>query len=184
MGDITQFVPGLVVALAIGVATGSWAASGLGMGRAAGVTTMISLGAILTTTLSIGSPEAGTVPGTCSFTRWWPAPIEELSTINEISLNVLLFVPLGVMLGASPRSRSKTTAIAATATMPFVIETIQLLVPSLNRYCDTADITDNLTGLVIGLLVGTIAGRAAVVVKRHHERAEASRVASFPIDGP
>ncbi len=47
--------------------------------------------------------------------------------------------------------------IAAIA-LPFAIETIQLLLPVLDRACESADVVDNLTGLVIGLGGGVVAG--------------------------
>jgi hypothetical protein len=37
---------------------------------------------------------------------------------------------------------------------PFAIETAQLLLPVLGRGCQSADVFDNLTGLVLGGLIG------------------------------
>ena len=53
-----------------------------------------------------------------------------------------------------PRTgRSLLVALAATS-LTLVVETLQLLLPVLGRGCETADIVDNLLGLVIGLALG------------------------------
>ncbi len=41
--------------------------------------------------------------------------------------------------------------------LPVAIETTQLVIPALERGCQSADVFDNLTGLVIGLVLGTLA---------------------------
>lgn len=166
--DPWLFVPGLVVAIVVGGLVGPWAGRRLGIGSRWGIAAMISLLAILATTLSPagGVPDSGLVPGTCDVSRIAPAGLDDLLTINEVSLNILLFVPLGVVLAMVPRSRSKALAIAGAVALPFVVESIQLVVIPLGRYCDSADIVDNLTGLVIGLVLGSLAG----VVWRHRHR--------------
>ena len=79
-----------------------------------------------------------------------PQP-ERLLGINDTSLNVLLFIPLGVALAGIPSSRSKAILICAAIAAPFVIETIQAWTPILARGCESADVVDNLFGLVLGL---------------------------------
>jgi hypothetical protein len=162
VGDISQFLPGLGAALLIGIVIGPVVGHLLGIGRLPGIAGLFSLGLILLTTLAQGGdvPGVGTQAGTCDLTRFGPGSITDLTTINEVSLNVLLFAPLGLTLGVVRRSRWKALAIAAAVALPFVIEWVQLLVPSLGRYCDTADIADNLTGLVIGLVIGEVIGTA------------------------
>jgi VanZ family protein len=163
LGDISQFIPGLLVAFAFGLVTGRAAASVLSAPRLLGIAMMAALGAILATTLSpsSGMPEVGSIPGTCAVSRLWPDSLSELLTINEVSLNVLMFIPLGLTLGLAPRSRRTIMAILAATALPFLIEAIQLLVPALGRYCDGADVADNLLGLYLGILLGIIASGAA-----------------------
>ena len=137
---------------------------------------MVALGAILATTLQpdVGMPDPGTGPGICVLVRAWPASLPELTTISEASLNVFLFVPLGVALGLLARSRVKTCAVIAAFVLPFAIEAVQYVLPALGRYCDSADVADNVTGLAIGLVVGTIAGGATTRLNRGR-RASADR---------
>jgi len=128
---------------------------------------MVSFGAILGTTLSPipGIPDAA-LQGSCQTTRIGIAPIADLLAVTEASLNVALFIPLGICLGLMDRSRRAGFAVFGAFLLPFAIEVTQLLVPALNRYCDTADIADNLTGLIVGLIVGAVTAGAS----RHHMR--------------
>jgi hypothetical protein len=166
--DPWQFVPGLVVAIVLGALVGPSAGRRAGLGSAWGIVTTISLFVILATTLSPsgGVPDSGLIPGTCVVSRIGPAGLDDLVTINEVTLNILLFVPLGAALAWMPRSRAKALAVTGAVALPFAIESIQLLVIPLGRYCDSADIADNLTGLAIGLGLGALAG----VVWRHRHR--------------
>lgn len=59
--------------------------------------------------------------------------------------------------------------LAAAVALPFVIEATQLLVPSLGRACESADVVDNLTGLVLGLAAGAVVARFAPTLGRPSE---------------
>ncbi len=50
----------------------------------------------------------------------------------------------------------KVAVLLGAFALPIVIETVQLLATSLDRACQTSDISDNLTGLVIGLVAGVL----------------------------
>ena len=88
-------------------------------------------------------------------------PLAELMAVsqNDSLLNVVLFVPLGVVVGLAPRTTRKAAFILAAGLLPFVIESTQLLVPALARACESADVFDNLTGLTLGLVTGSILRR-------------------------
>jgi glycopeptide antibiotics resistance protein len=92
--------------------------------------------------------------------------LHELIRVDDRSLNVLLFIPLGVSLGLLPRSRRTAVLVLAAVLFPFVIETTQLLVPALSRGCESVDVIDNLTGLAIGLAGGAILGLLLPDVRR------------------
>jgi VanZ family protein len=64
-----------------------------------------------------------------------------------------------VAIGLFPRSRRTAAVVIAAIALPFAIETIQLLLPVLDRACESADVVDNLTGLVLGLGGGVVAAR-------------------------
>jgi hypothetical protein len=94
--------------------------------------------------------------GTCDLGRIGIASIRDLIDLRDPTFNVLLYVPLGLAIGLFPWSRSKVALALAGIALPFVIEAIQLVAIGLDRACQSADISDNLTGLVIGLVVGTV----------------------------
>jgi glycopeptide antibiotics resistance protein len=88
-----------------------------------------------------------------------PASIAELLSFGDPTYNVLLFVPLGLAIGLIPPSRRMAALGVAAVILPFAIETTQLLATGLGRACQSSDIADNLTGLVIGLVIGVVARR-------------------------
>ena len=122
---------------------------------------VLSLGVILAATMT---PQwealAFGVQGSssCDFSRIGLAPLSELLRFGDTSGNVLLFIPLGVTIALVPRSRRKAVVLIAAIALPFAIETAQLLLPVLDRACESADVVDNLTGLVLGLGGGVAAG--------------------------
>lgn len=93
----------------------------------------------------------------CDLSRIGPASIGELTRVNTTSLNVLLFVPLGVAVGLLPRSRPAAVVLVAALSLTFVVEAVQLFVTVLGRGCQTADMVDNLMGLAIGIAIGVLA---------------------------
>lgn len=94
--------------------------------------------------------------GTCNTDRVGLIPWRELTTLNEHSLNVALFVPLGIAVGLLPMTRAAMLVAVAAVSLTFVIETVQMLVRALGRGCETADLFDNLLGLAIGVLIGLL----------------------------
>jgi len=130
---------------------------------------IVSLGIILSATLTPlrGFLDVGGVGAEpCDFSRIGLAPLRELRRLNDTSLNILLFMPLGISLAFLPRTRRTALVIAAAIALPFVIETTQLLVPLLDRACQSADVVDNLTGLAIGFGGGVVAGWLAGAARR------------------
>jgi hypothetical protein len=115
-----------------------------------------SLGAILVITLT-PSPDVPQATG-CNL-RFVPLTLDGLLDINDRSMNVLLFVPLGLVIaGLRPRHRLAWLVVAVA--LPPAIELIQLVLTPLQRTCEATDILDNWLGLLIGLAVGTVASWA------------------------
>lgn len=161
------FGVGVALSAVVGLAASGRVGRALGIGRSVAWLLVMSLGLILSATLTPlyrASEHASAGAAVCDFARIGLAPVSQLLTVNEASLNVLLFVPLGAGIGLIPRSRTKLAIVALAIGVPFAIETIQLIVPFLNRACQSADIADNLTGLALGLAVGALAGRAAAAL--------------------
>lgn len=113
------------------------------------------MAATLTPLYTAFEPGGGHV-GTCDLSRIGLVPLGELRRIDDPSLNVLLFIPLGLALGLVPGSRAKRAILIGALILPMGIELTQLLMAPLQRACQSADVFDNLTGLVGGLALGSI----------------------------
>jgi hypothetical protein len=76
-----------------------------------------------------------------------------LPTLNRLEMlaNVTLFVP-PVYFAALATRRPLLIALAG-ATLSAVIETVQALVPTIGRACDTNDWSMNTSGVVLGVLM-------------------------------
>jgi glycopeptide antibiotics resistance protein len=105
-------------------------------------------------------------PGTCDMSDLRLIPLRELVQVTERSLNVLLFLPLGVAMGLLPRSRTTAVLVMAAVVLPFAIEATQLVAPILGRGCQSGDVIDNLTGLALGLAAGTLFGWLLPALRR------------------
>jgi glycopeptide antibiotics resistance protein len=152
------FAPGVVVSIVVAYLTSTAVGGFFRVGRIVGGALVFGLLVIVSATLTPGGNAPRLDGLSCDLSRIGLAPLGDLLRISEVSLNVVLFIPLGAAIGLLPRSRRKTVVLAAAVALPFVIETIQLLVPLLERACQSADVSDNLTGLLIGLGVGTLTG--------------------------
>jgi glycopeptide antibiotics resistance protein len=163
--------PGVGAALVLSPLLSGPAGRALGVRRVVAWVLLLSLGVILAATLTPlrGAFDGVRGSGTCDFSRMGVASIEDLRTSSDAGLNVLIFIPFGLAIGIVPRSRRKTAIVAAAIALPFAIEMIQLLLPALDRACESADVADNLTGLVIGLAIGTLVGRFLPSVRRPPE---------------
>lgn len=162
--SVPWFLPSLLVTIAVGLGLNQRAARALAVSRMIAMALIVSLGLILSATLS---PHRGafelhaTGSGSCDFLRVGVASPHELMavSVNDTLLNVVLFVPLGLAIGLARRSRHIVVLVVAGVALPFAIEATQLLAPSLARACESADVFDNLTGLVLGLVAGALLAR-------------------------
>ncbi len=163
LSEFAWLRPGIIISIVLSVVLGARAARALRVSRVVATTLIFGAGLIASATLT-PSREALTQgaigTGTCEFRRVVPASVAELLSLGDPTFNVLLFVPLGLAIGLLPRSRRKVLLVAAAFALPFAIEAIQLLATGLGRGCQSSDVADNLTGLVIGLVVGFVARHA------------------------
>lgn len=159
------FLPGTAVSIVVGLIAGRPLARALRTSYWVAWFVVVGFGMVVAATLTPlrGSFNPSAIGGTCDLSRIGLAPLGDLLRFGDTSLNVALFIPLGAALGLLTRSNRKVVLIVAAIALPFVIETTQLLVPALERGCQSADVFDNLTGLVIGLLIGTGVGRLVLI---------------------
>jgi hypothetical protein len=161
--DLTRILDGLpwalpVTVLAVVAAALLAAPVGrrLGVGTLAAWALLASIGAIAAITLT-PSADVPDVSG-CDLTVT-PLSLDALLSFNDRSLNVALFVPLGIVLGAVRLPHRWAWLLGAFAA-PIAIELVQLAAASLWRTCQAIDVLDNWTGLVLGLAIGEVAGWA------------------------
>jgi hypothetical protein len=158
LGVVPWFLPGVVASMAVALLLCRPVGRRLGIRAPLVWVILVAVGLILSATLlplrsAVDFQAVGS--GSCDLSRIGLAPVDELFRFGDTSLNVALFVPLGIALGLVRARGPRMGLIIAAAAFPFAIEGIQLLAPILDRGCQSADIIDNLTGLVVGLIVGT-----------------------------
>lgn len=157
MNNVEWLVPWVVASLIVSFAGSGGVSRVLGARRIVAWLLLLSFGIILSATLTpirdaLEYGAAGV--GVCDLTRIGPAPPTELRSINDTSLNIVLFVPLGAAVGLLPDVRRKVAVALPATVLPFVIEGLQLFATALQRGCQSADVVDNLTGLAAGFIIG------------------------------
>ena len=158
-GTVPLFPITMVLIVIASVVLAPAVARRLGTGRAVAGLLLFGFGVVIAATLL---PDRDALAGiasdrVCDLSRIGLPSIGQLTRINTTSLNVLLFVPLGLAVGLLPRSRPAVFIVVAALSLTFVVEGIQLFVNVLGRGCQTADMVDNLLGLAIGIMVGVLA---------------------------
>jgi hypothetical protein len=153
------FAPACLVALVVSTLACGPAARWLGARRSVAWVLLMSVGVILAGTMTplnaadrLGLPPAGT----CDLSRIGLPSLEELRRQGDVIGNILMFVPLGVAIALLPRSPRRAVVLVAAVAFPFAIEATQLVVTPLHRACESADVVDNLSGLVLGLAAGAV----------------------------
>jgi hypothetical protein len=157
VSNVEWFGPGVVISAIVGGAICGLVARLLGTRPLVAWLLVFSVGSIVAATLTpihdtLETGAAGV--GTCDLSRFGPARLDDLRTLNDTSLNVLLFLPLGAAVGFLPDRGRKAVVAAFAVALPFAIEGIQLVATSLHRGCQSADVADNLTGLLLGFAAG------------------------------
>lgn len=157
-------LPSAAVWFVLSLVASSFVGRRLGAPRSLGWALVVSLGIILSVTLtplSEAFAHGATGSRTCDLSRVFLAPLGDYLRFYDAGGNVLMFIPLGATIALIPRSRPRTALLVGAIVLPFAIETVQLLLPVLDRACESADIVDNLVGLALGLAFG-VAARALV----------------------
>lgn len=97
--------------------------------------------------------------GTCSFAL----DLDPAFVLNQRTLNLALYVPLGLLSVLVARTtRQRIAAIAAAAALPVVFELLQAT-RLVGRSCDIVDVVDNWVGIGVGALIGAL---VAIILKR------------------
>jgi hypothetical protein len=161
------FWPTLAVAVVLSVILYRPVARVLGAPNVVALLLLVSLGGIAALTLTPGAfafVPSGSV--SCDLRLVPPLALERFFSLGQRSLNVLLFVPFGVSIGLLPWDRRKLLVMVGALVLPFVVEGLQYAVPWLRHACVAADVIDNLTGLIVGFLIGSAVLIVATLVSR------------------
>lgn len=163
LGDYVGFLPGAALSAFVAAVLAGRVGRSLDVSQVTAWLLMVSIGVVLSATVTpsreaLDYGASGVVA--CDLGRVGLARWREYLSVGTTSLNVLLFVPLGALLGWLPSSRRRTSLVLAAVVLPFAIELLQLAVAGLGRACQSADVVDNLLGLAAGLALGVIAGLA------------------------
>lgn len=152
-------LPGIGVALVVSIFANGPVARWLGTRRIVAGALIVSTGAILSGTVTPVSRGEGALRqavGACDLSRIRLAHFDELTRYSDEFINILLFIPLGFLIALVPRSPHRTALLIGAFALPFAIEATQLMIVPLRRGCESADVVDNLTGLALGLIAGTV----------------------------
>jgi glycopeptide antibiotics resistance protein len=161
LANLPWFLPGFAASVVVGYLVRHRAARFLGASPILGWAVVVSLGIVASATLTPlhertfagGAQAAG-----CDFSRVGLTSLEDILELGDTFLNILLFIPLGAALALLPRSRRKAWLMVSALVLPVAIETTQLIATPLDRACQSADVVDNVSGLLIGFVVGSVAG--------------------------
>ena len=173
-GVLPWFLPGLAITTVIAFAVTGRVARRLRTESWIAFLLLMSVGAVLAATIppvAGGFSDRPPAPGRCDFGRIGLAPLSQYLHLGDTSLNVILFLPLGLAIGLLGRSPATARVLVAALALPLAIEAIQSLLPMLGRGCQSRDVVDNLLGLGIGLALGVLlsvvrAGRTKELKKR------------------
>jgi glycopeptide antibiotics resistance protein len=161
LANLPWFLPGFAISVVIGYLARHRAARFLGASPILGWAVVVSLGIVASATLTPlheRAFEGGAQAAGCDFSPVSLASLEDILELGDRFLNILLFIPLGAALALLPRSGRKAWLMAVGLALPVAIETTQLIATPLDRACQSADVVDNISGLLIGFVVGSVAG--------------------------
>ncbi|CAN5476131.1 hypothetical protein BH24CHL9_BH24CHL9_07070 [soil metagenome] len=158
---IPLLIPGVLLSAVIALLIAPRVACALRTRTPVAFLLVMRVGSIVAITLTphaTAIQEGAASDGVCDLSRWTPVPLDEMTRISTVTLNILLFIPLGMALGLLPRRGQTVGLILGAAMFPVIIEGTQLLAPALGRGCESADVVDNMLGLALGLAAG-VTGR-------------------------
>jgi VanZ family protein len=167
MTEVPWFVPGMAIAFALMPLMAPWVGRVLRTPVIIAGLLVVSVGMVLAATLTplVAAEPAPGIRGACDMTAPVPPPRSVLLALNDRSLNVLLFLPLGLAVALLPRSPRTVGVWCAAFLASLFIEGTQLALPTLGRGCEIADVFDNLTGLALGIGLVTAVRVAGVIVR-------------------
>lgn len=150
-------LPALPLVAIVALVLAPLVARTLGCSRPLAFATLAAVGLVLVATLTPGAYGGSPVPWDVGGLLPVLPDRGDLSTFNQVSANVALFVPLGLCTALLTRPGAALGAVVVSALLPFAIEMVQYAVPDLHRLgLQGDDIGANLLGLTVGVLAGLL----------------------------
>jgi hypothetical protein len=173
ISDISFLLPGLLASALIAFTFGARVGSRIGRGRLVGMLLIVALGLIVSATLTpsrdaLLSGALGS--GTCDLARIGLAPLSEVLGLRDAGFNVLLYLPLGFVVGSMRPPWVGMRWFLAAGLLSPATEAIQMVVRPLDRACQASDVVDNITGLVVGVALAVGIHRVSVLLSRQAPR--------------
>ena len=84
--------------------------------------------------------------------------------LDSRTLNVALFLPLGLTLGLLARGAARWAILAFGFALPWIVEGLQAVLP-FDRDPQSIDLADNTTGFLVGYLIGLLVVRIISVTR-------------------
>lgn len=153
-------IPVVVASVVVGVVAGVLLRPRLGPTAWIVAATIVSIGLIVGITLT---PNAGFDGQAFIDPRPDPGPWGYLTApaywlhLDSRSLNVALFIPLGLTLALLARGRLRWVVLGIGLAAPWIVEVLQRVLP-FARDSQYIDVADNSTGFVLGFVIGFALG--------------------------
>jgi hypothetical protein len=148
----------VLITISLAIALGPAVARRLATSRAVAMLLIFGFGLVISATLmpTAAALDGQVSDGACDLGRMGLPSLPDLFRLSETSLNVLLFVPLGIAVGLLPRNRAAAAVTVAAILLTFIVESLQLVFVALGRGCQAEDIVTNLLGLALGFAAGKL----------------------------
>lgn len=163
LGDYVWFWPGLAFTIGLAFLLTARTARSIGSARIFAFGLILSLGLIASATLT---PSRAAVlygvpgMGTCDLSQLDRPSLRQMFRFDETGLNVLLFVPLGVTVGFASSPRRLVALLGASLALPCVIEAVQMVATPLDRACQSSDVINNVSGVLVGFVPALLTSAA------------------------
>lgn len=151
---------GMLAALVVAAVLRRRLADRLGSPPLVAFALLACLGVILVVTLT-PSPDGGFWGRgrVASFALTWEV-FRHLGSVNHLSLNVLLLVPLALLAQFVGRREIRRVVTGGVFALPVAVELVQYLLPVLGRSgFQMDDVVANTTGVLLGATLGLVARR-------------------------
>ncbi|WP_369184392.1 hypothetical protein [Streptomyces sp. Y1] len=159
LGGMPMFWPGLLLSLVPAALLNRPVGRLLRAHWAVGFLLLLGLGGVLTATLL---PDAfrwsESAVRHCAVAGVRPRRPHELLTVPHLGFKLAAYASLGVAAALAGSRWRAGLALLGAAAVPFAVAAVRYAVPAIGRPCDVQDAWDGVQGVVLGAVLGLLAG--------------------------